>query len=233
MEKINQNYYNQATTKEADVFRQYLGFLRRRGINCEGKTICDIGCATGNFISVIAETNICYGVDFSKYAIAKCKKRFYMMQNRFAYLDLNTADKLPFKTKFDLITLFDVVEHINNLGNIKTILLESLKFGGHLVITTPNANNILRFINTRWFSGEMDNTHVNLFTPYTLDYFLRKTGLRKISISTPYNFYFKDNWLSSAVPFGGQIFAIYKLEAGQKSFLKKNDQNKKNIDQYR
>ncbi len=211
MNKFNQNYFNKATTKKEGIFKKYANFLHREGVELVNLSICDIGCATGNFVSGFISKNDCFGVDNSKYAIETCKKKFPQCKNHFSVLDLNIAQKLPFRKKFQLITMFDVIEHIDNLANLKSLIVSSLDSKGYLLITTPNANNFLRFIKRNLFTGEIDQTHVNLFSPYTLDFFLRRTGFRKIAISTPYNFFFKHNFLTKRLLFGGQIFALYQL----------------------
>lgn len=211
MTKAKKNYFNSATTKNSKVFHKYVGFFNSKGRNLKNQNVCDIGCATGNFISEIWRENNCFGVDNSDFAIKHCKKKYSEIKEHFALVDLNSDQKLPFKLKFDLITLFDVIEHIDNLANLKEIIAKSIHPGGYLLITTPNANNFLRFINRKWFTGEMDRTHVNLFTPYTLDFFLRKSGYKRVKLFTPYNFCFKDNWFTNNLLFGGQIFALYKL----------------------
>lgn len=210
VEKFDKNYFNKATTKEESIFAKYANFLRKEGIDTDKLLLCDIGCATGNFISCINNPKKTYGIDSSSYAIESCKKKFNTSINNFAVLDLNKAEQLPFNKFFDLITMFDVIEHIDNLANLKKILRSSLKNGGYLLITTPNANNFVRFFKKQLFTGEIDQTHVNLFTPYTLDFFLRKAGFRQVVLFTPYNFYFKNNWITKKLLYGGQVVAIYK-----------------------
>ncbi len=77
------------------------------------------------------------------------------------------------------------------------------------MVTTPNANAIERYINKN-YSGEYDKSHKILFTPYTLDFFLRRIGLKKIMYYTPYTFMFSPNLINNFFTYGGQIFGIYK-----------------------
>ena len=86
----------------------------------------------------------------------------------------------------------------------------NLKKNGYFVVTTPNANSISRFLLKNSFSGEFDKTHKILFTPYALDFFLRRIGLKKVTLITPYIFYFKNNFLTKRILLGGQIAGIYK-----------------------
>jgi len=72
------------------------------------------------------------------------------------------------------------------------------------IITTPNVNSLQRFImGNKNYTGELDKTHTTLFTSHTIDFFLRRCGLKKVSLSTPYSFYFKNNILTKNIRLGG------------------------------
>ncbi|MFA5724199.1 MAG: class I SAM-dependent methyltransferase [Candidatus Pacearchaeota archaeon] len=208
--QYQREYFNEFSEKQEKVFKKYLEFMSKRNICLKKQIIGDIGCGRGSFLKNLIPENICYGFDISEYAINECKKINPQIKNNFQFLDLNKS-KINKEIKFDIITLFDVVEHLDNLSNLKAIIKNNLKNKGFLVITTPNANSFLRFLlKNKDYNGEIDKTHSVLFTPYTLDFFLRRSGLKKVTLSTPYSFYFKNNILTEKILFGGQIFAIYK-----------------------
>lgn len=207
--KYNKNYFNRNSLKNKNLFKKYLKLLMKNKISMKNISLCDIGCATGEFINMMKDTNLCFGVDTSRYAITECKKRFPKIKNNFFCLDLNSS-YLDINQSFDIITLFDVIEHLENFSNFKKLILEKLKNNGYLIVTTPNANSILRLILKKGFTGELDKTHTILFTPYTLDFFLRRIGLKRIALFTPFRFYMKYNFLTKNLLFGGQIYAIYK-----------------------
>ena len=207
--KYNKNYFNLQTTKQAKLYKKYIDFIERGDIKLNNLFICDIGCATGEFIKSIYTNNSCYGVDISSYAIKSCQKKFPQIKNNFWCLDLN-KQAINKKVIFDIITLFDVIEHLDSFIYFEKIINMNLARGGYVVITTPNANSFIRPIRKKLFTGEIDVTHKMLFTPYTLDFFLRKKGLKKVKLFTPYSFFFKDNFLTQNFLFGGQIFAVYE-----------------------
>jgi len=115
-----------------------------------------------------------------------------------------------FDEKFDIITMFDVIEHLNSFISFEKILNKNLVKGGYLVLTTPNSNSIERLFNSSQYSGEFDPTHRILFTPYTMDFFLRRRGFVKIFNYTPYVFSFNRNIFNQNIMYGGQIFVLYK-----------------------
>lgn len=207
--KYSKKYFTGVTVKSSSSNQRYISILSNLGIKLKGMTVCDIGCADGSFLDLIDKECTCYGCDISAHIIKKAQKTIPDFKDNFAVIDLN-KEVLPFKTKFDLITMFDVIEHLNNFGPLSEIISTKLKMGGYFLVTTPNAQSLLRFITPQSFTGEVDMTHTMLFTPYTMDFYLRRLGLKKVVLSTPYSFYFKNNKLTQNILLGGQILALYQ-----------------------
>jgi hypothetical protein len=108
------------------------------------------------------------------------------------------------------MTAFDVIEHLDDFSHLKEAISQNLTDNGHLMITTPNANALGRIKSKRNYTGERDPTHTMLFTPYTLDFWLRRQGLVKVALLTPYSFHFRDSLVSRKLLWGGQIVALYR-----------------------
>jgi 2-polyprenyl-3-methyl-5-hydroxy-6-metoxy-1,4-benzoquinol methylase len=205
----SQEYFTKETTKSGDMFPAYLSFLANAGVLLEGKKVLDIGCATGEFIANIEKKNTCYGCDYSEYAIKQCQEKFPHIRDHFFQVDIN-QQLLPLQESFDVITLFDVIEHLTSFIPLEAMIEKHLKKGGILIVTTPNANSLTRFFGSKNFTGEIDPTHRMLFTPYTMDFFLKRMGLSKKENFTPYIFHFKRDFFTRKILFGGQIVAIYQ-----------------------
>jgi hypothetical protein len=160
---------------------------------------------------LITKTCQCWGADISPYAIDECRKRQVGDPDRLFVLDLEKT-QLPSALSLDVITCFDVLEHLVNYLPMQQTLDASLVKEGYLVLTTPNANCWDRMAPGVRYYAEKDLTHRVLFTPYTLDFFMRSMGLRKVTMSTPYPFYWQHNWLTQHILLGGQIFAVYQKQ---------------------
>jgi len=93
--------------------------------------VLDIGCGTGINYRWLKSWGEVTGLDSSREAIKYCK-------NKRAYdeLVLSDASKLP-EDKFDIITAFDVLEHIQDDTAVLTEWFEGLKGGGYLFLTVP------------------------------------------------------------------------------------------------
>jgi 2-polyprenyl-3-methyl-5-hydroxy-6-metoxy-1,4-benzoquinol methylase len=206
------DYFTHATTKDPKAFVSYIRFLATLGVVLDHKTILDIGCATGAFLQNVYANNTCYGVDVSQYAIDVCRATFAKNPDHFQCLDLN-YHKLPTHFTCNVLTVFDVLEHLVNYDNFSAAINDNLATGGIVLVTTPNAESILRYTSPRHFTGEIDPTHRTVFTPYTLDFFLRRLGLKKLALFTPYSFYFKMDFITKSILCGGQIVAIYEKNA--------------------
>ena len=85
---------------------------------------------------------------------------------------------------FDVITSFEVIEHINNpieeLANFDKIL----RPGGALYITTPNFNSVSRLINGPAWTVISYPEHLCYYTPKTLNKLLKKYGFIKKKVLT-------------------------------------------------
>lgn len=210
MSNYSKTYFTNISEKNEEILNSYLEEVEKIGFKVSGKRILDIGCATGNFINLLLDTNQVYGIDISVHAISQCKKRFPKIKDSFQQIDLNKEVPL-YNEQFDAIFMLDVIEHLINFEFLSKTIKKYLNKDGVLFLTTPNANSATRFLKRNHFTGEYDETHTTLFTPYTLDFTLRRMGLRKLLLTTPFNFIRSNKLLPKVLPMGGQILAIYKL----------------------
>lgn len=203
-----ESYFTQESTKSAEDFTRYAALLKRLGVDPQRGRSCDIGCAEGAVFRSGLHAAEFYGFDISSHAIARCQQSFASVANHFAVADLNEGPP-PFTGAFDLITAFDVIEHLDNLGYLKLFLSTGLAPSGHVLLTTPNAMSALRLLG-RPYNGDMDETHVQLFTPYTLDFWLTRAGLERVALLTPFIFGSRIDGPTARLNVGGQIVALYR-----------------------
>ena len=131
----------------------------------ENKIVLDFGCGSGYGTEMLSKNaaNIT-GVDISKEAVD------YARNN-------HQSDNVVFKTisdlndeKFDVITSFQVIEHVpNDVEYIKT-LKRFLNPGGHLLISTPDKKHrLFNHIQKPW-----NIFHLKEYTPKSLESLLKK-----------------------------------------------------------
>ncbi len=157
----------------------------KAGLVCElvaGKDVLDIGCVDHSLdvrskgrwlherIRSVASSTV--GLDYERDEIKKLKSEGY---------DVVFADAVDFDIdrKFDVVVAGDILEHLVNPAGFFASVKRHLRPNGKLILTTPNANCILYFIENILLGFELDNTdHVSIFTPTTMGKMLEKCGFK-------------------------------------------------------
>lgn len=109
------------------------------------KTALDVGCAKGFLVKALSELDIkARGIDISEYAIENAHPDVRRM------VKLGDVTKLPYKdAEFDVVTCFDVMEHIPTKDATKA-LKEMLRVAKkHIVVRVV----------TEEVEGDLDSTH--------------------------------------------------------------------------
>ena len=140
--------------------------------------ILDVGCGTGGTLSLLAEFGNVTGVEMEESAISRALAR-QVGEIRKGGL----PDNLPFSTEsFDVITLLDVLEHIDDdhssLGALRALLAP----GGYIILTVP----AFPFL---WSQHDIDNHHKRRYLASTLTNVIERAGLN-IEHLTYYNMWF-------------------------------------------
>lgn len=116
--------------KSADLSALRLDKIKKR--RADFKSILDFGSGTGDFLGYVRKTTSaeCTGIEINQYARDFALKTFSGID---FFVSLQEAqDKV-----FDVITLFDVIEHFENPKEILQNLVKMLACNGLLVISTP------------------------------------------------------------------------------------------------
>lgn len=165
----------------------------------EGRKALDIGCAFGYVTDLLR--NLGYdaiGLDISVYAIQKAHKTSH------CEFIVSDARYIPIKGQsFDLITCFELIEHIPNPTSVIREVFRLLKKDGLCVWTTPNRGLIKKIYDL--LRGEKG--HISLLKPREITCLLGK--------------YFEYNAISThlLLPIPPQLFNKYFLLYRTPSFL--------------
>jgi SAM-dependent methyltransferase len=94
--------------------------------------ILDVGCGTGANLMMLSEYGEAEGVDVSPDALEFCNERG--LDN----VRLGAAESLPYEAgEFDLVTAFDVVEHLDDDVEALREMRRVLRPGGRLLLFVP------------------------------------------------------------------------------------------------
>lgn len=128
-----------------------------------GARLLDVGCGPGAGLTAAASLGYeAWGLDPSPSGVAAARDRF---GDRIRLGSL--SDRLS-EGSFDVVTLFDVVEHLYDPRRLARDLDAHLAPGGRVLIATPNCESLLaRLSGRRWVSYKIPE-HVVFYSPRTL-----------------------------------------------------------------
>lgn len=152
-EDINNERYNSKKDKEAYLgiydkiykrARAYISLIKK--YKEKGKYL-DVGCSYGIYLKAAREAGYAVsGVEIAPHAAKYAKKELK--------LDVfnGTLDQAKFKKNtFDIVTLYDVLEHVPNIHKFLKEIYRVMKPGGILVIQSPNSQSFaFRILGTKW-----------------------------------------------------------------------------------
>ncbi|GEM_PF-723392 len=152
-----------------------------------GRRLIDLGCGTGEFLNFARFRGWdVSGVDYDPSNI-RTAKELYQIPGTVCDLTRWPDDG----TRYDLITLFDILEHFVNPNEILETCRERLADSGALLIAVPNDRNLLSML-ARWFyrgSGRdivkpvklmYEFDHRSHFSPRSLEKLLEKNQLKPV-----------------------------------------------------
>lgn len=102
--------------------------------------ILDIGCALGFFIKIIERDFEVHGLDISEYAVGNAKN-IVSRPERIKCCDINEG--IPFDGKFDVVTAFDIFEHVECPTTAFNFVNKSLKPNGYFYLELPFSKTII------------------------------------------------------------------------------------------
>ncbi len=141
--------------------------------------ILDVGCGGGFFLKAASERGWDpHGIDIVPEFVHFAKEQLKLVNVRRA--TLQEADWPP--AFFDVIVLWDLIEHVPRPRSFLERCSELLKTGGLLVIWTPNVKNAA-FLKDKWYGYQIEQ-HLFFFSRDTLERMLVPAGFRIVHNNT-------------------------------------------------
>jgi len=139
----------------------------------KGKLL-DVGCALGFFVELAGAKGFdAYGFDPSTYAVAEASA--LVGGGRIKHGTIQSV-RYP-KKSFDVITLFDVFEHLHDPGADVAKLAGLLKDDGVMVIATGNTDSVMAKILKRRWTFYIPPQHLFFFNKSTMTMLLARHNL--------------------------------------------------------
>lgn len=163
------NYVLDASINQL-TFTERLRDIERR-VGGKGRLL-DVGCALGDFVAAAVEAGWdAEGVEISAYAAAEARARGLAVRS-------GTLEELRLPdASYDIITLYDVIEHVADPLATLHEIRRVLKPGGLLHIVTPNVGGLqARLLGRHWYHYK-PGEHLAYFSPRTLRALVERTDL--------------------------------------------------------
>lgn len=182
------NKYKYNTVENEKVYLSLQNLFESRAKKCikeikqykNGGKLLDVGSSYGFYLKTFKFAGYkVTGIELSNRAVLYSRN----------ILKLNTIkdnfEKHIFKyIKFDVITLFDVIEHFSDPQKSITKIKKILKKDGIIVIQTPNYDSLIsKITSSRWY-WLLVPQHLFLYSIKTLKFFLKNNGFKILHITT-------------------------------------------------
>lgn len=145
----------------------------------DGGSLLDVGCATGTFLEVASKYWDVSGSEISEYAAKMARQKGFQVYEC-------PSEKLEnLATKFDVVTMWDVIEHVAQ--PVKTIKLigNIVKPGGIVALTTGDVGSLAaKFSGRKWHLYNIPQ-HLSYFDTGTIQKLLREGGFMIKEIRYP------------------------------------------------
>jgi 2-polyprenyl-3-methyl-5-hydroxy-6-metoxy-1,4-benzoquinol methylase len=168
-------------------FGNKLDQIERR-IGRKGRLL-DVGCSFGFFLDAARQRGWSVeGIDISAYAAQYARSRFNLSVQNVPV----TEARFP-EQSFDVITMWEVVEHFPTPVQALQHLSQFLRPEGMIVLGTPNVASYLATIQgKRWRNWEPP-AHLLYFSPETMSHLIDRCNLKMIDHESaiPYEKYFR------------------------------------------
>jgi 2-polyprenyl-3-methyl-5-hydroxy-6-metoxy-1,4-benzoquinol methylase len=145
--------------------------------------LLDLGCSSGSFLdSMKGDAWRLHGIEMSSKAAQAAREK--------TGAEIFCGDILsaPFpEESFEVITCFDVLEHVYEPQKVLAKISQWLKPGGIFYTLVPNIDSgEARVFKTYWYGLELPR-HLSHFCPASLRHLAQSVGLRELSIETHRN----------------------------------------------
>lgn len=152
------------------TFEHHLRPMHKYTGPAQHRPLLDVGAHTGVFVDIAARHGWnAWGVEPSTWAVEQARKQGL-------HMELGTLESAGFPAEqFDVVTMWDVIEHVPDPQHTLAAAWRVLKPGGLLVVHTMDIDSLFsRLIGKRWpWYMEM---HLFYFSRRTLAAILAKTG---------------------------------------------------------
>jgi SAM-dependent methyltransferase len=169
------DYYEDASAD--DAARTKLEWVNRFVLR--GRLL-DVGANYGLFVRIATSRFDTIGIEPSPQAVEWARANIGVSLHQASIEDEHDE----FVGRFDAITMFDVIEHLENPRAALEHCRRYLAANGHLFLTTPDTGSIVaRALGRRWYHYDLEQ-HISLFSVSNLNLLLGQCGFTVVDRRT-------------------------------------------------
>ncbi len=170
-----------------------------------GTTLLDVGCGEGFFLFNASKAGYtAKGIDISQDAAEYARREFGLNVEAKPFKELQFPENY-----FDVVTLWQVLEHVPYPLMVLKEIHRILKPGGLLATSTPDIEGTMaKIFRRKWWN--LRRLHINQFTAKTLADMLNRAGFKNV-FSTKYKEYISISMLVIPVL---KYLKVYELTKG-------------------
>lgn len=182
-ENFNFNYFQKIKRREVDRRNEWFTYYESKIPSLikknKNKKYLDIGCGWGGCASAFSQMGFdSYGIDPQKQCILSAKNNF--KETNYIYGTIDNLIKKKIKN-FDIITMHDVLEHIENPDILIMKCKSVMSKEGKIFIKVPNSES-LQIEHLKEYSWEISSPfHRTLFSKSGLKNILSRHGLKIVN----------------------------------------------------
>jgi 2-polyprenyl-3-methyl-5-hydroxy-6-metoxy-1,4-benzoquinol methylase len=208
---LKEEYYENLSGKKLNLFLDFLlkislysspvSYVLNLGI--KNGEVLDIGCGNGEFLNSLKKQGFeVSGSDFSELALSRTQKLIGISKKS---LFLGDFSKIKFDSKYNIISFWHVLEHVEDPSSYIKKSYSILENDGVVVGEVPNYDSAILKIFKENYNWIMIPEHINYFSERGLRNLLLTVGYKDIKISNPnrailnFTFSFK-NFLNRHIP---------------------------------
>jgi len=159
--------------------RRTVDLCKSQGIT--GGTLVEIGAAFGTFCDAMRDQDFferIVAVEPTPNLAQTCRERGFETYEQ-------TVESLTFpRRSADVVTAFEVIEHLFSPFDFLKQVSEFLKPGGLLICSCPSAEGI-GMLALQEQARVVDHEHINYFTPSSIAILLERCGFEVVEVGTP------------------------------------------------
>lgn len=171
-----------AEARREKIFQPRVEFVRDHLPDCSSGVIGDIGAGFGIFLEELGKhwsSAKMIAIEPSLEMVEICKNK------NLEVIPCAIEDVQGWEGSFDLLTAYELLEHLHDPANFLKRVVSLLRPGGHLLITTLNGEGF--DVQILWEASKSVSPphHLNFFNPASICRLLKNNDLEVVQLTTP------------------------------------------------